>query len=148
MPLAAVDISRFPAQRRLQAQRKLQLHWGHTRTGWKKKKSGEKNGLSRRKAKASLCWAPLSATMTISNRAEHDRLLQRSPRLHDTQVVGPPGTRSHRARKIVVPQPWLTHTSAPSMASRFDMVIYGVTLWGGRRTLVSLCRAMASRKGG
>ena len=43
------------------------------------------------------------------------------------EAIGPEGQ--------VVPQQWLTHTTAPGVASddrrRLDMVIYGVTPWGG-----------------
>ena len=43
------------------------------------------------------------------------------------EVIGPEGQ--------VVPQQWLTHTTAPGVAPddrrRLDMVIYGVTPWGG-----------------
>ena len=43
------------------------------------------------------------------------------------EAIGPEGQ--------VVPQQWLTHTTAPGVAPddrrRLDMVIYGVTPWGG-----------------
>ena len=49
------------------------------------------------------------------------------------------GLLARRPVAQVVPQQWLTHTIAPGVVSddrrRLDMVIYGVTRWGG-----ALCR--------
>ena len=63
------------------------------------------------------------------------------------EAIGPEGQ--------VVPQQWLTLTTAPGVASddrrRLDMVIYGVTPWGGAlccdATLVSPMSWDANRKG-